>query len=73
MDLRIPPREGFIGPGLVQFEDLEKQSCKAIVVEHGIGTGPHLLRAECEPRLSMSSSDQVIYHRRDGRLTWMAV
>ena len=43
VDLHIPPCKGFIGPGLVQFEDLEKHSCKTIIVKHGISTGPHLL------------------------------
>ena len=66
MDLHIPPHKGFIGPGLVHFEDLKKNSCKTIVVKHGICTSPHILQAECKPRLPMSSLNQLIYHRRDG-------
>ena len=63
VDLHVPPGNGFVGPGLVQFEYLEENSCKFTVVKHGVPTTPYILRAECEPRLSMSSSNQTIFHR----------
>ena len=43
VDLHVPPGNGFVGPGLVQFEYLEENSCKFTVVKHGVPTTPYIL------------------------------
>ena len=53
LGLRVPPGEGFFSPGLVQFEDLEKNVCKVSIVKHAVSAGPMVLGAERIPRLFM--------------------
>ena len=36
LGLRVPPGEGFFSPGLVQFEDLEKNVCEVSIVKHAV-------------------------------------
>ena len=68
LDLCIPPGEGFLGPCLIQFKDLEKSVCEVTRIEYTFLCWPLFLHGESEHCLSISVSKWVSING----LTWTA-